>query len=73
MLPQGYGPCVMNCTNDNEVYSFHPGGANFAFADGSVKFIRDSIRNATFAALVTKAAGDIPPDQRTSGRPASTP
>jgi prepilin-type N-terminal cleavage/methylation domain-containing protein/prepilin-type processing-associated H-X9-DG protein len=58
---QGFGPCVMNCTNDNEVYSFHFGGANFAFADGSVKFINERIRNTTFAALVTKAAGDIPP------------
>jgi len=57
---QGFGPCVMNCTNDNEVYSFHPGGANFAFADGSVRFISDSISNTTFAALVTKAAGDVP-------------
>jgi prepilin-type N-terminal cleavage/methylation domain-containing protein/prepilin-type processing-associated H-X9-DG protein len=57
---QGFGPCVMNCTNDNEVYSFHHGGANFAFCDGSVRFIRDTIRNTTFAALVTKAAGDIP-------------
>jgi prepilin-type N-terminal cleavage/methylation domain-containing protein/prepilin-type processing-associated H-X9-DG protein len=57
---QGQGLCVMNCTNDNEVYSFHPGGASFTFADGSVRFIRDTIRNTTFAALTTRAAGDIP-------------
>jgi prepilin-type N-terminal cleavage/methylation domain-containing protein/prepilin-type processing-associated H-X9-DG protein len=57
---QGFGPCVMNCTNDNEVYSFHSGGASFAFCDGSVRFLKDTIRNTTFAALVTKSAGDIP-------------
>ena len=57
---QGFGPCVMNCTNDNEMYSFHSGGANAAFADGSVRFLRESIDPRTFAALVTKNAGDIP-------------
>jgi len=57
---QGLGPCVMNCTNHNEVYSFHISGANFAFADGSVRYILDGIRNTTFAALVTKAARDVP-------------
>ncbi|MFO0807369.1 MAG: DUF1559 domain-containing protein [Gemmataceae bacterium] len=51
--------CVMNCTNENEV-SFHPAGANFVFADGSIRFIQDTIKNTTFAALVTKAAGDVP-------------
>src|SRR5262249_49111938 len=28
------GPCPINCTNDQQPYSFHPGGANFLFADG---------------------------------------
>jgi prepilin-type N-terminal cleavage/methylation domain-containing protein/prepilin-type processing-associated H-X9-DG protein len=59
---QGFGPCVMNCTNDNEMYSFHPGGANVAFADGGVRFVREAVSATTFAALVTKSAGDLPGD-----------
>ena len=49
------GTCVMNCTNDNEVYSFHSGGANMLFGDGSVRFVRETISPQTFAALTTKA------------------
>ncbi len=56
---QGQGTCVMNCTNDNEVYSFHPGGANMLYADGSVRFLRDSVSAITFAALTTKAGGEV--------------
>ena len=56
----GSGPCVMNCNNlQGDIYSFHTGGANVVFADGSVRFIKESININTLAALVTKAAGEI--------------
>jgi prepilin-type processing-associated H-X9-DG protein len=39
--------------------SLHPGGVNVGFADGSVKFIKDSISPQTWWALGTRQAGDI--------------
>jgi prepilin-type N-terminal cleavage/methylation domain-containing protein/prepilin-type processing-associated H-X9-DG protein len=57
-----FGPCAVNCTNDREVYSFHSGGANVAFADGSVQFLSASIPIRTFAALVTRDGGEVPGD-----------
>ena len=56
---QKMGPCVINCTNDNEAYSFHGGGAYVLMADGSVHFIKDAIDIHAFAALTTKAAKDV--------------
>jgi prepilin-type processing-associated H-X9-DG protein len=50
----------MNCTNDSEFYSFHSGGINVCMADGSVRFIAQSVSAATLAALVTARSGDIP-------------
>jgi prepilin-type processing-associated H-X9-DG protein len=56
-----FGPCAVNCTNDREVYSFHPGGANALFADGSVHFLKQSISIRVFARLVTRAGGEVVP------------
>jgi prepilin-type processing-associated H-X9-DG protein len=39
--------------------SYHTGGVNVCFADGSVHFISDSITFSTWQALGTRAAGDV--------------
>jgi prepilin-type processing-associated H-X9-DG protein len=39
--------------------SFHPGGCNVGFADGSVKFIKSSIAMNIWWSLGTKASGEI--------------
>ena len=39
--------------------SFHSGGANFAFADGHVSFVTESIDQYVLQALTTRASGDV--------------
>jgi prepilin-type N-terminal cleavage/methylation domain-containing protein/prepilin-type processing-associated H-X9-DG protein len=53
------GPCSMNCSNNSEVYSFHTGGANAVFVDGSVHFLNASMSVCTLAKLVTRAGGEV--------------
>ena len=54
-----YGPRMINAINVSEAYSFHPGGANFAMADGSTHFISDDIDAKTFVGLCTRAGGEV--------------
>ena len=51
-----------NCTNDREVYSFHPAGANAVFADGSARFLLKGMSIRVLAALITRAGGEVVPD-----------
>lgn len=44
-----------------EAFAFHPGGANFAFGDGSVRFIASTIGIREFARLVTRQGGEAQP------------
>jgi prepilin-type processing-associated H-X9-DG protein len=39
--------------------SMHPGGANFSFADGSVKFLKASLNIATYCALGSRNGGEV--------------
>jgi prepilin-type N-terminal cleavage/methylation domain-containing protein len=52
------GRCVINCSNDNAVYSFHTGGAQLLLADGSVQFVSDRISHSIIAAVVSCAGGE---------------
>jgi hypothetical protein len=53
------GPCALNCTNDREIYSFHPGGTNALFADDSVHFLKTGMDIRILARLVTRAGGEV--------------
>jgi prepilin-type processing-associated H-X9-DG protein len=56
------GPCALDCTSDNEMFSFHTGGANFLFGDGHVQFISQSSMTLTLAAaLISRAGGEVIP------------
>jgi prepilin-type processing-associated H-X9-DG protein len=37
----------------------HPSGFNTAFADGAVRFLKDSIPPITLRALISRAGGEV--------------
>jgi prepilin-type processing-associated H-X9-DG protein len=45
--------------NDNTFSSQHPGGAQFALADGSVTFVSESIDLLLYKALCSRAHGEV--------------
>ena len=47
----------------NQFYSRHPGGANFAFADGHVSPIRTDINKVVYNALATRNGGEVIPGE----------
>jgi prepilin-type N-terminal cleavage/methylation domain-containing protein len=48
-----------NFSNNNENYSFHPGGANHVFADGSVHFLKSTVHPAVMTGLVSYNGGEV--------------
>ncbi len=51
------GPCIQ--LGQWGFHGLHPGGVNFAFADGSVKFLKESIDINTYRALGTRNLGEV--------------
>ena len=44
----------VNCSNNDEIFSFHPGGAHVLMADGSVRLLAERIPLGVLAKLVTR-------------------
>jgi prepilin-type N-terminal cleavage/methylation domain-containing protein/prepilin-type processing-associated H-X9-DG protein len=53
------GPIAVNCINDKEIYAFHPGGAMILMADGSVRFLKASVKLDVVLQLLTRDRGEV--------------
>jgi prepilin-type N-terminal cleavage/methylation domain-containing protein/prepilin-type processing-associated H-X9-DG protein len=59
--PLTVGSPPLGTDPSGQIFSFHPGGSNFLFTDGSVRFLDQSTPAGTIAALVTRAGGEVIP------------
>jgi prepilin-type processing-associated H-X9-DG protein len=50
---------TVNQWDNRAADSYHPGGVNATFADGSVKFIKDSINIKIYQAACSRAQGEV--------------
>ena len=48
-----------NAGANDEIFSYHPGGANALFGDGSVKFLKESVNLVVLRSLVTLRGGEV--------------
>ena len=53
------GTSMMNCNNQEEIYSFHVGGCYYGMGDASVQFLREDVDPNVFVSFFTRDAEDI--------------
>ncbi|WP_020473461.1 DUF1559 domain-containing protein [Zavarzinella formosa] len=55
--------CILNCSNQQSVYSFHTSGASFLMGDGSVRFATPNLNGRLLAQWLVKDDGEVPVSQ----------
>ncbi len=58
-IPAAPWTCGNGCSNDSEIFAFHPGGSNVVFGDGSVQFVINGLTMSQTQALLSRAGGEI--------------
>jgi len=53
------GPCAVNCTNNNEIFGFHHGGATVLMGDASVTFLSKNVKIRIVGRLITRNGGEV--------------
>jgi len=56
-------PCAINCWNQGEIYSWHPGVANVCMGDGSVRTLKSTMALRTLMLLAARGDGQVNNDQ----------
>ena len=57
---EGHGPnSPSGLAHGDQFWAMHPGGANFLFVDGSVRFIKEQVGFTIFQALATRAGAEV--------------
>ena len=59
--PSGCWKLINNCGPNDEIFSFHTGGANVMFCDGHVSFLTDSLSPVIVSSLASRAGGETVP------------
>jgi len=58
-IPAAPWSCANGCSNDSEIFSFHTGGSNVVFGDGSVRVVRDGLTMNQVQALLSRAGEEV--------------
>ena len=51
--------CAVNCNNSQGVFGFHPGGANVAMGDGSVRLFSANMSASALMQMATRDGGEV--------------